>query len=98
MPPCNQASLGALAQQLAEAARARDWAQLERLDALLAQWLGQPPVRDAQLRPAWLQLRQAHGLALQACREAKTDVAQRLLQLQHKREAQQAYAWQEILG
>lgn len=98
MPPCNQATLSALAQQLAEAANQRDWTQIGRLDDLLVQWLEQPPARDMQLRAAWLQLRRAHEQALQVCREAKVEAAQRLMMLQRKREAQQAYAWQEILG
>lgn len=98
MQPCNATTLSEMAQHLQAATAARDWTLMARLDGQLHACLGHPGARDAALHPAWLALREAHREALQACREAKAEAAQRLLLLQRIREAQQAYAWQEILG
>ena len=98
MPDCNPASLQALAQQLARAADAAQWERVQQLDRLLAQWL-QSSARSTEpaMQAAWRALHVVHQRVRQQCALAKDDAVAQLRGLENAREAQQAYAWQEVL-
>ena len=101
MPSSNAAGLQSMAQQLQMAAAGQDWLRVAQLDQLLGQWLqaGAVPAQSlsAEMQLAWRQVQSAHDQALQACQRAKGHARVQLDQLQQSQEAQQAYAWQEVL-
>lgn len=102
MLACNLASLAAVAQQLRAAAAQQDWLRVAQLDQVLALWLREPQnmanvASQREWRAAWQQVREAHAQAWLACQQAKAEAGAQLQQLQQSQEAQQAYAWQEVL-
>lgn len=93
------AKLNLLAEQLDTACQTQNWNQLMLLDALLQKWLVQEhAVLSNEMADAWEKVKLSHANALTVCRQAKDEVAMQLKHLENAREAQHAYAWQEVLG
>ncbi|MBV8503220.1 MAG: hypothetical protein JO006_16070 [Paucibacter sp.] len=88
------AVLTGLGSRLREAARARNWSALMRLDAEVAALLR--GFKREQCRPtdlaAWMQLRTAHENALQDCQREMQRLGETLEQMLQHREGWQAYA------
>ena len=88
------AVLVGLGSRLREAARARNWSALMRLDAEVAALLrgfSREQCRPTELA-AWMQLRTAHENALQDCQREVERLDQALVQMRRHREGWQAYA------